>query len=233
MSGSGVSEPKLLVVFDVDGTLVDSQHAIVSAMTSAYEGHGLEPPIREAILSIVGLSVAEAVAELSREAPSHPRKAIGEAFKTTFRNSLADGAGHSPLYPGAAEVIDRLSARGDVLLALATGNSRRGIERFLDTFGYEGRFASTQSADDAPSKPHPAMIFQACAETDMPPERTVMVGDTTFDMAMARSAGARAIGVSWGYHAPDRLLAAGAERVISSFEELDALLGLPDKADVA
>jgi phosphoglycolate phosphatase len=233
MSGSGVPEPKLLVVFDVDGTLVDSQHAIVSAMTGAYEGQGLEPPTREAILSVVGLSVAEAVAELSREAPGHPRRAIGESFKTIFREGLAQGAGHSPLYPGAASVLERFSARGDVLLALATGNSRRGIERFLENFGLEGRFISTQSADDAPSKPHPAMIFQACAEADIPPERTVMVGDTTFDMAMARSAGARAIGVSWGYHTPDRLLAAGAERVMASFEELDALLGLPDTADVA
>ncbi|MFC3694254.1 HAD-IA family hydrolase [Chenggangzhangella methanolivorans] len=226
-----MSAPRLLVFFDVDGTLIDSQHAIVSAMREAYLGHDLEPPDREAILSVVGLSVAEAVAELSREAPGHPRKAIGEAFKTIFRNSLTHGADHSPLYPGAAEVIDRLGARDDVLLALATGNSRRGVERFLDRFSYEGRFVSTQSADDAPSKPHPAMIFQACLEAGLKPEEAVMVGDTSFDMAMARAAGARAIGVSWGYHPADRLLAAGAELVLGSFEELDAALGLSDTAD--
>lgn len=228
-----MTAPKLLVVFDVDGTLIDSQHAIVSAMTEAYLGHGFKPPTREAILGVVGLSIAEAVAELSREAPGHPREAIGEAFKTIFRQSLAQGKDSSPLYPGAAEIIDRLTARDDVLLALATGNSRRGVERFLDRFGYEGRFVSTQSADDAPSKPHPAMIFQACVEAGMRPEEAVMVGDTTFDMAMARAAGARAIGVSWGYHAPDRLMAAGAERVLASFEELDAALGLGAEADVA
>lgn len=228
-----MSALKLLVIFDVDGTLIDSQHAIVSAMREAYAGHGHEPPSREAILGVVGLSVAEAVAELSREAPGHPRQAIGEAFKSIFRQSLTRGAAESPLYPGAAEIIERLSARGDVALALATGNSRRGVERFLDRFGYEGRFVSTQSADDAPSKPHPAMVFQACHEAGIRPEEAVMVGDTSFDMAMARAAGARAIGVSWGYHASERLIAAGAERVLASFDELDAALGLDSPADAA
>jgi len=229
-----MSAPRLLVVFDVDGTLIDSQHAIVSAMRGAYAAHALEPPQREDILSVVGLSVAEAVAELSRATPGHPLEAIGGAFKTMFRESLAQGAGEAPLYPGAAAVIDRLSARGDLALALATGNSRRGVERFLDRFGYEGRFASTQCADDAPSKPHPAMIFQACVEAGMAPENAVMVGDTSFDMAMARAAGARAIGVSWGYHPADRLVAAGAERVLASFDDLDAALGLDgEPADFA
>lgn len=224
--------PKLLVVFDVDGTLIDSQRAIVGSMREAYESHGIEPPTRERILSVVGLSVAEAVAELSRETPGHPRGAIGQAFKSLFRQSLTQGGDESALYPGAAEILDALSARDDVLLALATGNSRRGVERFLERYGYEGRFVSTQSADDAPSKPHPAMVLQACFEAGMQPEEAVMVGDTTFDMTMGRSAGARAIGVSWGYHPSDRLLAAGAERVLSSFDELEAALGLIDPADV-
>lgn len=228
-----MTAPKLLVVFDVDGTLIDSQRAIVGSMREAYESHGFEPPTREQILSVVGLSVAEAVSELSREAPGHPREAIGQAFKTIFRESLTQGADESALYSGAAEIIDRLSARSDVLLALATGNSRRGVERFLDRFGYHDRFVSTQSADDAPSKPHPAMVLQACVEAGMRPEDAVMVGDTTFDMAMGRSAGARSIGVSWGYHPSERLLAAGAERVLSSFDELEAALGLADPADAA
>ncbi|RXF74937.1 HAD-IA family hydrolase [Hansschlegelia zhihuaiae] len=225
--------PPLLVIFDVDGTLLDSQRAIVAAMTTAYESHGLAPPSRRAIVGVVGLSVAEAVAELSREAPDHPREAIGEAFKESFRQGLAHAPDESGLYPGAADVLDALVAREDVLLGLATGNSRRGVERLVARFGLERHFVTTQSADDAPSKPHPAMVHQACVEAGVPAEQAVVVGDTSFDMAMARAAGARAIGVSWGYHAQDRLFAAGAERVLSSFAELIPALRLVDPADAA
>ena len=232
-SAREVKDGRMLVIFDVDGTLLDSQHAIVSAMTNAYAQHELEPPSRAAILSVVGLSVPEAVAELSREAPGHPREAIGEAFKTIFRESLAHAPDEGGLYLGAMEVLDALGSRDDVTLALATGNSRKGIVRFVERFGLHGRFASTQSADDAPSKPHPAMIQQACLETGIGAEHAVMVGDTSFDMAMARNAGARAIGVSWGYHPPERLTAAGAERVLGSFDELLPALGFKRPADAA
>jgi phosphoglycolate phosphatase len=230
---TGARGDRTLVIFDVDGTLLDSQRAIVAAMTTAYETHGLAPPSRQAIVGVVGLSVAEAVAELSREAPGHPREAIGEAFKRSFRHGLSHAPDESGLYDGASEALDALAARDGVLLALATGNSRRGVERFLDRFGLRDRFVSTQSADDAPSKPHPAMIVQACAEAGLPTERAVMIGDTSFDMAMARAAGARAIGVSWGYHAADRLLAAGAERVLTSFAQVLPALGPADPADAA
>lgn len=222
-----------LIVFDVDGTLVDSQAEIVSAMTQAYRGHGFEPPSRQAILGVVGLSVAEAVAELSREALGHPLEAIGRDFKTIFRDAQARAPEHSALYPGAREALETLFSRDDVLLGLATGNSRRGVERFLARFGYEGRFATTQCADDAPSKPHPAMLLQAAVEAGVPPEDSVMIGDTTFDMSMARAAGARAIGVSWGYHPAERLLAAGAERVLAEFGELLPALDLSNSADAA
>ncbi|WP_020178196.1 HAD-IA family hydrolase [Methylopila sp. M107] len=226
-------DPKMLIVFDVDGTLVDSAHAIVEAMTDAYVSHGLAAPSRAAIVGVVGLSVSQAVAELSREAPEHPVETLGAAFKSSFNRGLETAPDQSGLYPGAAELIERLSRRDDVLLGLATGNSRRGVARFIDRFGFEGVFVTTQSADDAPSKPHPAMIQQAAAEAGVSVDETAMIGDTTFDMEMARSAGARAIGVSWGYHSPDRLLAAGAERVLQSFDELLPALGLPDPARAA
>lgn len=224
----------MLVVFDVDGTLLDSQRAIVAAMTQAYESHGLAAPSRTAVIGVVGLSVAEAVTELSREAPDHPVEAIGGAFRDSFRRGLAEAPDESGLYPGAAEILDALAARDDVLLGLATGNSRRGVERFVRRFGLAGHFVTTQSADEAPSKPNPAMVLQACAEAGVRPEDAVMVGDTTFDMTMARNARARAIGVAWGYHAPERLAAAGAERVLASFGELFDALGLAvDPADAA
>jgi phosphoglycolate phosphatase len=225
--------PKTLIVFDVDGTLLDSAHAIVEAMTEAYVSHGLTAPSRAAIVSVVGLSVAEAVAELSREAADHPVEALGTAFKASFNKGLANAPDQCGLYPGAAEVIAQLADREDVILGLATGNSRRGVTRFVDRFGFEGVFVTTQSADDAPSKPNPAMLLQAASEAGVTPDAIVMIGDTSFDMAMARNAGARAIGVSWGYHPSDRLLAAGAERVLASFEELLPALGLPDPAHAA
>ncbi|MFD1702091.1 HAD-IA family hydrolase [Methylopila henanensis] len=220
-------EGPMLVVFDVDGTLVDSQHAIVAAMTEAYVGNGLAAPSREAILGIVGLSVPEAVAVLSASGLDHPVAAIGDAYKAAFNRARTAAPKADPLYPGAREALAALAARGDVLLGLATGNSRRGVERFIDTFGFHGVFATTQSADDAPSKPHPGMLLLACAEAGVTPEETVMIGDTTFDMQMARAAGARAIGVAWGYHPPERLAAAGAHTVLSRFDDLIPALSLP------
>ncbi|HEY0290938.1 MAG TPA: HAD-IA family hydrolase [Hansschlegelia sp.] len=219
-----------LIIFDVDGTLLDSQHAIVAAMAEAYTQHGLPAPSREAVRAIVGLSVAEAVAELSAEAADHPQAEIGEAFKLSFMQSRARSPDGMALYPGALEIIEGLAARGDVTLGLATGNSRRGVAHFIERFGLENHFVTRQTADDAPSKPHPGMILQAAAEAGVRPEEAAMVGDTTFDMAMARAAGARAIGVAWGYHPRDRLMAAGAETIIEGFADLPAALGLPEKA---
>lgn len=221
-----------LVIFDVDGTLVDSQHAIVAAMAQAYTAHGLAAPTRDAVRAIVGLSVVEAVAVLSPEGVDHPRAAIGEAFKTNFMRNRAENPDSMPLYPGAIAIIDRLAAHG-LLLGLATGNSRRGVAHFVERHGLEDRFVTRQTADDAPSKPHPGMVLQAMAEAGVAPEDTAMVGDTTFDMAMARSAGVRAIGVSWGYHPADRLVAAGAETVLDDFTALPAALGLAAPAETS
>jgi len=215
----------MLVVFDVDGTLLDSQHAIVASMAEAYQLNGLEPPSREQVLAVVGLSVREAVEAISLDRPDHPIDAIGLAFKQSFNARRKAAPEAVPLYDGALDILKSLAARDGVLLGIATGNSRRGVDRFLDTFGVRDLFAATQCADDAPSKPHPAMLLQAAAEAGVPAEDMVMIGDTTFDMMMARSAGARAIGVAWGYHPADRLLASGAERVIASFDELDSALG--------
>ena len=218
----------MLVVFDVDGTLLDSQHAIVAAMAEAYTANGFAAPSRAAVLAIVGLSVREAVETISAGAPDHPIEALGEAFKASFSRRRKAAPDAEPLYPGARAALDALAARDDVLLGLATGNSRRGVDHFLARFGIGDRFVTLQSADDAPSKPHPAMILQAAAEAGVRPEDAVMVGDTSFDMAMARAAGARAIGVAWGYHPPERLRAAGAERVLTRFDELLPALGLED-----
>jgi phosphoglycolate phosphatase len=108
------------------------------------------------------------------------------------------------------------------VLGIATGKARRGIDRLFEREGWAHRFLTVQTADQHPSKPHPAMIRAAMAETGVGPERTVMVGDTTFDVEMALAAGVGALGVAWGYHHPEELRAAGAHGVIESCERMIA-----------
>jgi phosphoglycolate phosphatase len=119
------------------------------------------------------------------------------------------------------EVVTALAGQQDVLLGIATGKSRRGVARILAREGWEGHFATIQTADDNPSKPHPGMVLRAMAETGVEPAATLMIGDSTYDIEMALGARTGALGVAWGYHAPERLRLAGAHAVV---ESADALL---------
>ncbi|MBC7143405.1 MAG: HAD-IA family hydrolase [Rhodobacteraceae bacterium] len=207
-----------LVVFDVDGTLIDSQNHIFAAMEQAFGAGAHTLPPREAVLSIVGLSLPEAVARLVPHLPAEARSAIVEAYKQSFGTLRADAL--SPLFPGAAEALSRLRARADLLLGVATGKSRRGLDHVLATHGLAGHFVTAQVADDHPSKPHPAMLLAALAETGTEARNAVMIGDTTFDIEMGRAAGMATIGVGWGYHPAEALRAAGAGQVIHDFAAL-------------
>jgi phosphoglycolate phosphatase len=211
-----------LVIFDVDGTLVDSQDLIVAAQREAFAAHGLKPPSRQRALSVVGLSLPEAFTALI--GAHGPVEALAAAYKEAFARFRADPAYHEPLFPGVAELIAELGGQGDIALAIATGKSRRGVAHLLERHGWNRLFASIQTADDAPSKPDPTMLRQAMNEGGATPQETVMVGDSTFDMAMARAADVAAIGVSWGYHPPTALMEAGAAVVVESYTELRALL---------
>lgn len=214
--------PARLVVFDVDGTLVDSQDHIVAAMAQAFAAVDLPLPPRHQVLSIVGLSLVEAVTVLLPQATPAARGAAVDAYKSAFGQLRA---GHlSPLFPGTLAALDALCARDKVFLGIATGKSRRGLTHVLDAHGLSDRFATSQVADDHPSKPNPSMLLAALAETGVDPADAVMLGDTTYDVEMARAAGMPAIGVGWGYHKPDALLAAGACRVIDGFEALNPAL---------
>lgn len=209
-----------LVLFDCDGTLVDSQHVIVEAMRRAFTRADLIVPPRGDILSIVGLSLVEAMRQLGKDAPDFPAEALAELYRESFRELRAEAGFVEPLFPGIRQVLDLLAAREDVVLGIATGKSQRGVAAVLRHHDLEGRFLTIQTADDAPSKPHPAMVLQAAAATGIAPEQAVLIGDTSFDMVMARAAGARAIGVTWGYHPPQHLVEAGAERLIDRAEDL-------------
>lgn len=208
-----------LVIFDVDGTLVDSQADIVAAMDAAFAAQGLPAPARAAVLGIVGLSLPQAMARLAPEAPADVQARLVEAYKDSYMGlRAAKGPASSPLYPGARAMLDRLAGRDDLLLGVATGKSRRGLDALIEAHGLRGLFVTEQVADHHPSKPHPAMVLAALSETSVAAGDAVMVGDTTFDMDMARAAGVAGIGVAWGYH-PARSLTA-ARTVIRDFEAL-------------
>lgn len=212
-----------LVLFDCDGTLVDSQHVIVEAMRRAFAGAGLLAPPREEVLGIVGLSLAEAMRRLGGDAPDFPAEDLAERYRTAFRTMRTEPGFHEPLYPGIAEAIETLAAREDVLIGMATGKSQRGARAVLAHHGLTHRFVTIQTADDAPSKPHPEMVLRALAETGVAAQDTVLIGDTSFDMVMARAAQVRAVGVAWGYHSPELLVESGAERLVAGADELPAV----------
>jgi len=217
-----MDKPLKLVVFDCDGTLVDSQHMICAAMTQAYLAHQLPVPERDTMLSIVGLSLTEAFTHLGRGDAQFPVASLAEHYRLAF-HALRESEQVEPLYPGAREAVEALSAREDIVLGLATGKSQRGVRLVLGHHGLLDRFITIQTADDAPSKPDPGMVIAAMREAGAAPQNTVVVGDTVFDIAMAHAAGASAIGVSWGYHPRDSLMASGAP-VIDAFATLEPTL---------
>jgi phosphoglycolate phosphatase len=219
-----MSKPLKLVIFDCDGTLVDSQHMIVAAMSEAYAWHGMVVPPRESVLSIVGLSLREAFETLGKDHPDFPVATMVERYKAAF-HVMRDGEKHlEPLYPGAAAAIVSLARRDDVLLGIATGKSQRGVRAVLGMHGLLDHFITIKTAEDAPSKPNPGMVLDAMREAGAAPADTVVVGDTVYDIAMARAAGATAVGVAWGYHEASALQEAGAYAVIDRFDELGPML---------
>jgi phosphoglycolate phosphatase len=211
-----------LVIFDVDGTLVDSQDFIVEAQHYAFTQCGLPPVSRARALSIVGLSLREAFIELA--GPDAPADELAQAYKDFWALNRHNPAYGYRMFPGAVEVIERLARREDIALGIATGKSRRGVDHLFDTHKWHDYFVTVQTSDDHPSKPAPSMITTALAQTGIAPERTVMIGDTRFDIEMAVAAGVRPIGVSWGYHGVADLHAAGAACVIDDFEALWPML---------
>lgn len=208
-----------LAVFDCDGTLIDSQASICAAMEQAFAEFGLPRPDRNAVRRAVGLSLPQAVRRLLPETGTETQRAIVDAYKRAFRAARVSGQLLQPLYDGIVPLLDGLRATG-WLLGVATGMSERGLDHCLATHGLSGHFTTLQTADRHPSKPHPAMLEAALFEVAADPGHAVMIGDTAFDMEMARAAGVRAVGVDWGYHHPDELMAAGAEYVAASPADL-------------
>lgn len=208
-----------LVLFDCDGTLIDSQNQIVASVARAFDWLGLPRPSRADVLATVGLSLPTAFTRLLAPYPGvDPIKAAGE-----YRQAAADmhrAGAPEPLFEGAREVLDHLYGRGDVRLGIVTGKGRRGLDAMLEDHDLKHYFAVTKSADDAPSKPDPTMVRDAAGEVGIALGSTVVVGDTTFDLAMARRAGVASVGVSWGYHPAVDLADYAPLAVVDRFSDL-------------
>jgi len=210
-----------LAVFDCDGTIVDSQHAIAGAVAAAWAAAGLPSPEAAQVRRVIGLPLVEALAALLPKGEAAAAPGLAETYRTAFRALSADAEAATPLFPGVEAALAALDEAG-VLLGIATGKSRHGLLATLARHGLEGRFVTLQTADRGPGKPHPDMLLHAMAETGAEPAATVMIGDTTFDIIMAREARVPSVGVSWGYHDAAELASAGADEILHAFDDVPA-----------
>ena len=212
-----------LDIFDFDGNLVDSQANICLAIEHCFNAADLPAPSRESSRRVVGLSLVEAMRALLPDAGDEAHRHLAEGYKRAFQTLRGSGRVDEPLYEGVAEAIDALEADG-WLLGIATGKSDRGLAFCLDHHGLAGRFVTLQTADRHPSKPHPSMIEAALSDAGADPAGSMMIGDTSYDMLMAKAAGVTAVGVAWGYHSPEELLASGADFIAGRPSDLARLV---------
>jgi phosphoglycolate phosphatase len=217
-----------LAIFDCDGTLVDSGATIYAALKASMEQNGLDVPPPSVSRRVIGLSLIEAMAALLPDAAAEQHLKLAEDYKRAFMSLRTAGRVEEPLFDGVLDLLDALEKDG-WLLAVATGKSDRGLRHCLEQHAIHARFISLQTADRHPSKPHPSMVDQAIADAGTSPATTIVVGDTSFDMAMAVNAGATGIGAGWGYHEVDELLEAGAVAVAN--QPLDVLSLIREHAD--
>ncbi|TXH35924.1 MAG: HAD family hydrolase [Rhodospirillaceae bacterium] len=212
-----------LIVFDIDGTLVDSRELILAIHQHIFTAHGLPVPTEDAIMALVGLSHREVFTALV--GTEGPIDSLIAGYKERAWALRAGNASWESLFPGAAELIDALIKRGDCRLAVATGKGRRGTDLLLERNGWTLHFSSSHTSDDCPSKPDPTMLLRAMAAAEATPAETIMIGDSVFDMQMALAASATPIGVAWGHQPPAALRAAGATAIAEDFTDLARLLG--------
>ncbi len=216
--------PLKLVVFDCDGTLVDSQHNIIQCMELAFHTNGLPKPSPHDVRGIIGLNLDQAIFELL---PVKDDRGLWSRVVSTYKQAFFEQRQlpdhEEPLYEGAKEALDYFYER-DILMAVATGKSMRGLNAVVERHGLEKYFTSLQTPDHNPGKPHPQMIYAAMEAVGAEKEHTFMVGDTSFDMQLGKNAGCTAIGVNWGYHDTEFLKQNGADYIISHFNELFPLI---------
>lgn len=213
-----------LVLFDCDGTLVDSGDLIHRCMAQSFADAGLTPPQTAETHSIIGLSLPLAIAQLLGRTPDAEVDWLTQRYKDNFVAMRQEPGFHEPLYDGILPLLEELGRRDDLLLGIVTGKSQRGVRAIFERHGIGRHFTVVRTADDCPSKPHPAMVLESCAQMGVEPDRAIVIGDAIYDMQMARSAGAAAFGVSWGYHGREALTEAGAHTILNRPGDLLPLL---------
>lgn len=216
-----------LIIFDIDGTLLDSRAMILAGHAQAFGKHGLSAPDEAAIMALVGLSQRETFVALAGE--HGPVDGLIAAYQEAVWAFRASGQHAETLFPGAAELVADLAARPDLRLALATGKGRRGTDLIIEQHGWRDVFHSSHTSDENPSKPDPTMLHRAMEIAGARPQDSVMIGDSPFDMQMAVAAGVTPLGVAWGHQPPARLMQAGAKAVATDFADLARLLDLPPR----
>jgi phosphoglycolate phosphatase len=218
--------PVQLIIFDFDGTLVDSRALILECHRTVFIEFGLPVPAAQDSLALIGRSLELVLAELA--GAGAPVKDMVSAYGRVLPRLRAEAAFAERPFDGIAELLQDLSRRDETVLGIATGHTSKAVVPALETLGWRDWFSTIQAADTAPSKPHPAMLLQALAATGTAAENAVFIGDTNFDMLMAKAAGVPGIGVTWGYHTAEQLAEAGASRVVTTVAELrDCLAGAP------
>ncbi len=210
-----------LVLFDCDGTLVDSASLIHEVMARTFVAFGFERPPLASTKSIIGLTLDIAIARMLRQPHVDDRAlAMTAHYKAIYTTVRAEAGFQEPLFPGIAMLVATLAKRDDLVLGAVTGKSRRGLQLISTTHGFDTVFSVSRTADDCPSKPHPAMVTECCSEAGIDAADTIVVGDAIYDMQMAKSAGAAAVGVAWGYASVPELVDAGADHIARVPEDI-------------
>ena len=209
-----------LIVFDWDGTLMDSEARIVACMQLAADDTERARPADDEVKEIIGLSLEKAVTIVFETRDEDEVSSIVDAYRNHW---LSDNVPHSTLFPHANEVIALLEEHG-YLLPIATGKSRRGLDKVLVESGLGPRFHATRCADETFSKPHPQMLEEILVDLDTHPDKALVIGDTEYDMQMASNARVDALGVIHGVHSEARLLQHGALGVLRGLDELPSWL---------
>ncbi len=216
----------MFLVFDLDGTLADSAGCVAACMLSALETHGLPPVPPAAVTALIGLPLDTMVTRLV------PAGADAPAVTATYRARYPDLAREQEcLFPGVRDLLAGLAA-GDHVLAIATGKSQRGADRATEELGIRPYFRTIRGGNSVPrGKPWPDLLHQVLEDLGAPPEEALMIGDTTYDLQMARAAGVRSCAVTWGVHPRERLAEERPDWMVDEMEALAALLPPRRNAD--